>query len=187
MISGSVIRSVLAECARVGALGAGTRTAADIRRITLLSAALRSHASVGLAYCKAVQGLSVPPLTQGDGNAVLAEVVEVLQLYPEDASIQLLGCLALGPLSSLLGWPFNVSKPAPAWMSAVPIILAHMAAYPYETKIQGTACEVLAKLSVKPDCKAAILAGGGLRLIRAARTMHAADAQVSNFAGLFLV
>lgn len=173
VVQDCVVLAAVAECKRVGAL-VGLVASADIARITSLSSAFRTIENVGKAYCGAISNVCRQPESAGRSNrlscgaAVLEEVIAVLTQHEGNASILPSGLMAL--YNSMLS--HSTLQSAAIRLGVVPLVLATMTHFPSNFLVQRSACWLLSLLVVIPVGKTAIVAGDGVRLLRAARAAH---------------
>lgn len=176
------VLAAVEECERVGAL-AGVVPLADIHKITVLFTSFGCMDSFAIAYCRAIEQVCRQPGAQATnretcGEAVLAKVAPLLSYFRNvpEVAVAAVTCVYV------LCWANSSLQLTACEGGVVSFILLAMTASPNDSNLQAGGCRLLSLMVALPQGKKDIVAGGGARLLKAARAAHRTTSNVQLFA-----
>lgn len=177
----NLVSAAVAECERVKAL-VGVVPPADIHLITGLSRMFRRVETFASTFCGTVVHICRVEAANAAacGEAVLKEVDTVLSVHKDSVAILVYGFLAVNNLT----WWNQVGLRATAVrLGLAQAALDAMSRFPVASNanLLRSCCFVLGALVTVPDGKAAIEAGDGARLVRAARAAHPSEEDIQKY------
>lgn len=162
---------------------AGVVPPADIVLITGLSKLFRKVNTVAQAFCDAILNICLEEANAIEcGVAVLTELDLVLRQHKDSMAITTTGFIAINILICQDSGDSGGRKALALRLGLVPFVLDAMSRHPPpSSSFLRSCCLALKALANFPDGKAAVLAGDGVRLVRAARAAHPAHEDIQRY------